>query len=89
MLITLSYTTIALATQKFSKLNDLELVILVGSPGAGKTTFAKRYITPLGYERVNQDILKTRERCLKASAEYLGAKKSVVVGTLCCEAPLQ
>lgn len=52
----------------------------MGSPGAGKSTFAKRHLTPLGYERVNQDTLKTREKCLKAALEYLEAKKSVVVG---------
>lgn len=55
---------------------------MVGSPGAGKSTFFKRYLAPLGYKRVNQDTLKTREKCLKAAAEYLGANKSVVVGTL-------
>ncbi|KAF8418544.1 putative DNA 3'-phosphatase Tpp1 [Tirmania nivea] len=70
--------TSAMST-KFRKINDLELVVLVGSPGAGKSTFVKRYLAPLGYERVNQDILKTREKCLKAAAEFLGVKKSVVV----------
>lgn len=43
----------------FKKLNDVELVLFCGSPGAGKSTFYWKYMQPLGYERVNQDILKT------------------------------
>jgi AAA domain len=30
-----------------------------GRPGAGKSTFYWNYCKPLGYERVNQDTLKT------------------------------
>lgn len=43
----------------FSKQNELDLVMLCGSPGAGKSTFYFNHLKPLGYERVNQDILKT------------------------------
>ncbi|KAF5014794.1 hypothetical protein F66182_14098 [Fusarium sp. NRRL 66182] len=46
----------------FSKLHPLELVIFCGSPGAGKSTFYWKYLKPLGYERVNQDLLKTVRR---------------------------
>lgn len=42
-----------------TKMNDLEIVILCGSPAAGKSTFYWTYLRPLGYERVNQDTLKT------------------------------
>jgi bifunctional polynucleotide phosphatase/kinase len=37
----------------------VELVIFCGSPGAGKSTYYWNHLEPLGYERVNQDILKT------------------------------
>jgi bifunctional polynucleotide phosphatase/kinase len=50
-------TIIAVST--FSKIHPLELVIFCGSPGAGKSTFYWKYLKPLGYERVNQDLLKT------------------------------
>lgn len=36
-----------------------DIVLFCGSPGAGKSTFYWKIMKPLGYERVNQDILKT------------------------------
>ena len=42
-----------------SKGNPLDLVLFCGSPGAGKSTFYWKYLKSLGYERVNQDLLKT------------------------------
>ncbi|KAG5297472.1 polynucleotide kinase [Histoplasma ohiense] len=66
-------------TITFSKKSDVELVIFCGSPGSGKSTFYWRYLEPLGYERVNQDILKSRPKCLKVAKEYLQAGKSVAV----------
>ena len=63
----------------FTKKSDLELVVFCGSPGAGKSTFYWQHMQPLGYVRVNQDILKTRDRCLKAATEFLEDGKSVVV----------
>ncbi|OJD33593.1 polynucleotide kinase 3 phosphatase [Diplodia corticola] len=55
----------------FTKKNPVDIVILCGSPGAGKSTFYWKHLKPLGYERINQDILKTRDKCLKAAAENL------------------
>ncbi|SMQ55745.1 unnamed protein product [Zymoseptoria tritici ST99CH_3D7] len=63
----------------FTKKNDLDIVLFCGSPGAGKSTFYWQNMKPLGYERVNQDILKTRDRCLKVATECIQDKKSVVV----------
>ena len=41
------------------KSNPLDIVLFCGSPGAGKSSFYWKHLQPLGYERVNQDILKT------------------------------
>lgn len=43
----------------FTKKHDLELIIFCGSPGAGKSTWFQQHLKSLGYERVNQDILKS------------------------------
>ncbi|EMC97501.1 hypothetical protein BAUCODRAFT_33217 [Baudoinia panamericana UAMH 10762] len=63
----------------FAKKHDVEIVLLCGSPGAGKSTFYWQHLQPLGYERVNQDILKTREKCMKVAAEYVSSGHSVAV----------
>jgi hypothetical protein len=49
----------ATVSAPFTKKSPQELVIFCGSPGAGKSTFYWDVLQPLGYERVNQDILKT------------------------------
>ncbi|OQD70035.1 hypothetical protein PENDEC_c027G02805 [Penicillium decumbens] len=63
----------------FTRKHPLELVIFCGSPGSGKSTYFWNHLEPLGYERVNQDILKTRPKCLKVARELLEANKSVAV----------
>ncbi|KAI9748470.1 MAG: hypothetical protein M4579_007214 [Chaenotheca gracillima] len=58
------------------------VVLLCGSPGSGKSTFYWNQLKPFGYERVNQDILKTsakRDRCMKVMGEYVSEGKSVAV----------
>ncbi|KAJ1889750.1 DNA kinase/phosphatase Pnk1 [Kickxella alabastrina] len=50
------------------------LVVLVGPPASGKSTFTQRYLEPLGFERVNMDLLKTRKKCIDAVAKILDAK---------------
>lgn len=42
-----------------TKTNEQDIVLFCGSPGAGKSTTYWKILQPLGYERVNQDILKT------------------------------
>jgi hypothetical protein len=45
--------------ETFSKSNPIDIVVFCGSPGAGKSSFYWRHLQPLGYGRVNQDILKS------------------------------
>lgn len=63
----------------FTKKHDRDIVVFCGSPGAGKSTFYWRHLQPLGYERVNQDTLKTRDKCLKVAEQHLEDGKPVAV----------
>ncbi|KAI0710408.1 PNK3P-domain-containing protein [Cerioporus squamosus] len=56
-----------------------ELVIFVGYPALGKSSFFRTQFAPAGYTHINQDTLKTRDKCVKAAAEALKAGQSVVV----------
>ncbi|ESL07925.1 polynucleotide kinase 3'-phosphatase [Trypanosoma rangeli SC58] len=56
-----------------------EMVIFVGYPGCGKTTFFSRFLQPAGYIHINRDILKTKAKCLSETAKWWDAGKSVVV----------
>ena len=55
------------------------MIIFVGFPASGKSTFASRYLKPKGYMTVNRDTLKTQEKCMAAALQALTSKKSVVV----------
>ncbi|EQB45243.1 polynucleotide kinase 3 phosphatase [Colletotrichum gloeosporioides Cg-14] len=63
----------------FEKKNQQDIVICCGPPGAGKSTFFWNHLKPLGYERINQDILKTRDKCVQAAKEFLSAGQSVAI----------
>ncbi|KAJ5611599.1 Polynucleotide kinase 3 phosphatase [Penicillium herquei] len=63
----------------FTRKHPLELVIFCGSPASGKSTYFKNNLEPLGYERVNQDLLKTRPKCVKVAREHLEANRSVAI----------
>ena len=58
---------------------SIELIIMVGYPGSGKSTLCKQFFVPEGYEYVNQDTLKTKQKCLKFCESYLSRGSSVVV----------
>ncbi|KAI2622623.1 DNA kinase/phosphatase Pnk1 [Xylaria nigripes] len=63
----------------FEKINEQDIVLFCGPPGAGKSTFYWKYLKPLGYERINQDILKTRAKCFKTASGVLDDGNSIVI----------
>ncbi|KAA6385323.1 MAG: putative Bifunctional polynucleotide phosphatase/kinase [Streblomastix strix] len=56
-----------------------ELVVLVGSPASGKSTFTKKYFIPCGYIHVNRDTLGDIKKCISACDTGLRSGKSVVI----------
>jgi bifunctional polynucleotide phosphatase/kinase len=64
----------------FTKTSNLDIVLFCGSPGSGKSTYYRTQLLDFGYERINQDILKTRDKCLKVAESCLEQGKSVAVG---------
>lgn len=63
----------------FERLAAQEIVLFVGSPAAGKSSYYSTFLKPLGYTRINQDTLKTRQNCLAAAKTALAEGKSVCV----------
>ena len=63
------------------KTGGKEIILFSGPPGAGKSTFYWRYLKPLGYERVNQDILKRSVQPAVASCLFcvLFERRSCIV----------
>ncbi|RMZ84393.1 hypothetical protein DV738_g636, partial [Chaetothyriales sp. CBS 135597] len=69
------------APASFRKKHKQELVIACGSPGSGKSTYFWHVLEPQGFKRINQDILKSRDRCLRVARDFLAAGESVAVET--------
>ncbi|KAJ1345472.1 hypothetical protein KIN20_000015 [Parelaphostrongylus tenuis] len=56
-----------------------ELIVIVGFPGSGKSTFAKKLEKDHGYEIVNRDTLGSWQKCCDHAKAHLRRGKSVVV----------
>jgi len=56
-----------------------EMIIMVGMPASGKSSFVKKYLVPKGYTRINRDTLKTQAKCMAVAQESLSSGKSVVI----------
>lgn len=56
-----------------------DMIIMVGFPGSGKSTFVENNIIPLGYDRINMDLLKTKTKCIKMCTNSVMSGKSVVI----------
>jgi bifunctional polynucleotide phosphatase/kinase len=59
-----------------------ELIILVGLPGSGKSTFAKNILKADGYEIVNQDTCKTKAKCKQLTENYLEKGSNIAIDSL-------
>ncbi|XP_007941051.1 bifunctional polynucleotide phosphatase/kinase [Orycteropus afer afer] len=58
---------------------DSEVVVAVGFPGAGKSTFLKKHLVSAGYVYVNRDTLGSWQRCVTLCEASLKQKKRVVI----------
>jgi bifunctional polynucleotide phosphatase/kinase len=58
--------------------NVREIVILVGFPGSGKTTIAKKICENEKYIHVEGDVYKTPFNMIKKALEYSASEKSIV-----------
>lgn len=63
----------------FSNLNTQEVVMLIGPPGIGKSTLAKRIERNWNYVRINQDNLGSKSAVNKELLNVLKSGKSVVL----------
>ena len=59
--------------------NFKEVIVLIGSPGSGKSTFTEKILIPKGYIRINQDTLKTKEKVIKCLIENIKEGKKIVI----------
>ena len=57
-----------------------DMILFVGSPAAGKSTFYRERLLPMGYARINQDTLKTRDRCVAEASNLLTQTTRIVIG---------
>ena len=49
-------------------MQSAEMVVMVGCPASGKSTFRKRYFEPNGYVVVNRDTMGTMQKCVKVNS---------------------
>ncbi|KAM7330909.1 hypothetical protein ACRRTK_010098 [Alexandromys fortis] len=56
-----------------------EVVVTVGFPGAGKSTFVQEHLLPAGYVHINRDTLGSWQRCVSSCQAALRQGKQVVI----------
>ena len=60
--------------------NGKEIILLIGPQASGKTTLAKRFCEEnKDYVYVNQDVLKTKAKCLKTIRDAIKLERSIIV----------
>lgn len=58
---------------------DNEVILNCGLPASGKSYYTKKFICPQGYEYINQDTLKTHDKCIKLLENNLKANKKCII----------
>lgn len=58
---------------------QLTMVLMIGYPGVGKSSFTETMILPHGYVYVNRDTLKLMKKCVDLADKSLKDGKSVVI----------
>lgn len=56
-----------------------EVILMVGSPGSGKSFFCKTHLIPKGYAHVNRDTLGSWQKCIRILVNHIQEKRSVVI----------
>jgi bifunctional polynucleotide phosphatase/kinase len=54
-----------------------EMIVFIGAPASGKSTFWKTHLAE--YVRVNNDTLKSKDKCIRAAQQALASGKSCVI----------
>lgn len=61
------------------KFKEKDMIIMVGYPGSGKSFVSKDLNNKLKYEIVNQDILKTKQKCINLAEKLMILNKSLII----------
>jgi bifunctional polynucleotide phosphatase/kinase len=72
----ITYVTSPL-TYNFKPSDSQELILLIGPPASGKSTFVNHYLS--SFTRINRDTLKTKAKCIKETKLALMRGESVVI----------
>jgi bifunctional polynucleotide phosphatase/kinase len=56
-----------------------ELIVMIGSPGSGKTSFVEKYILPHKYVLISNDIYRYKQKCFSLVADAVSKNKSIVI----------
>jgi len=66
---------------KINFYNDkpLDMIIFVGYPGSGKSTFINKNLIKNKYYSISNDVLKTKSKCLKMCEQYMKENKKIVI----------
>lgn len=58
---------------------NLEIILMVGGPGTGKSRFCKDHLEPKNYEIVSRDLIGTWQKCVDRVNDCLRMNRKVVI----------